>query len=48
MLISNFFLIDDHPSMRLGIRLLLEANNFNVIGEAGNLNDAKVELSKLI
>jgi DNA-binding NarL/FixJ family response regulator len=34
--VMNVLIVDDHPSFRASARLLLEAEGFDVIGEAGD------------
>lgn len=33
---TSFLIVDDHPSFRAAARLLLEAEGFEVVGEAGD------------
>ncbi|MBJ9977238.1 response regulator transcription factor [Pseudomonas sp. S75] len=37
---STIFIVDDHPVIRLAVRMLLENQNYTVIGESGNGVDA--------
>ena len=37
---NSVLIVDDHPVLRLAVRMLLETNGFNVIGEVGNGIDA--------
>lgn len=36
----RIFLVEDHPVMRLGLKMMLEEKGFIVCGEAGNLDEA--------
>jgi DNA-binding NarL/FixJ family response regulator len=40
------FLVEDHPVMRLGLKMMLTENGFHVSGEAGNLDEALLLLPK--
>lgn len=33
---NSVLIVDDHPVLRLAVRMLLETNGFRVVGEAGN------------
>ncbi|CAB3640052.1 response regulator transcription factor [Achromobacter pestifer] len=33
---NTILIVDDHPLVRLAVRMLLETNGFNVVGEVGN------------
>lgn len=47
--IIRVFLADDHPTLRLGLRMLLEqANGISVVGESGDGQDAIAQISRLL
>lgn len=37
---NSVFIIDDHPVIRLAVRMLLENENYEVVGETDNGVDA--------
>ncbi|KAG0926847.1 hypothetical protein G6F31_018245 [Rhizopus arrhizus] len=37
---NTVLIVDDHPVLRLAVRMLLETNGFRVVGEVGNGIDA--------
>ena len=37
---NSVFIVDDHPVIRLAVRMLLEHENFKVVGETDNGVDA--------
>ena len=37
---TRIFLVEDHPVMRFGLKMMLQEHGCNVCGEAGNLEDA--------
>lgn len=37
---NSVFIIDDHPVVRLAVRMLLENENYEVVGETDNGVDA--------
>jgi DNA-binding NarL/FixJ family response regulator len=38
---TTILLVDDHPVLRSGLRRILEAHHYQVVGEAGNAVDAR-------
>ena len=43
----KIFLVEDHPVMRLGLRMMLEEHGFNVCGEAETLREAFARLPEV-
>jgi two-component system response regulator EvgA len=44
---NTILIVDDHPLVRLAVRMLLETNGFHVVGEVGNGIDAVQALRDL-
>lgn len=44
---TRVLVVDDHPSFRASVRLLLEAEGFDVVGEASNLAGAVAQAAAL-
>jgi DNA-binding NarL/FixJ family response regulator len=42
----HVFLVDDHPILRDGLRMLLTSEGLSVVGEAGDVTTAVVEISR--
>ncbi|NIE60634.1 response regulator transcription factor, partial [Burkholderia sp. Ap-955] len=38
--VARLLLVDDHPLVRDGLRMRLEAADLSVVGEAGNADEA--------
>ena len=45
---TRLYLVDDHPIVREGLRAVLEASGYEVIGESGNATVAAQEVIRLV
>lgn len=43
----RIYLLDDHEIIRRGVRTLLEADGFEVVGEAATVSDAAIDIPRL-
>lgn len=45
---TSLYLVDDHPIVREGLRAVLEASGYEVVGESGDVTVAAQDVSRLV